>query len=81
MDNDDIPLQTRLWTQNSMDKLGVVVRFERSPLGIIEEWGFNCSSLLSEFEVDIVNMMLPKAVGCLQNIDVTTIEEIRGIQC
>lgn len=63
--------QHSLWTRNLIDKLGVVVRCDQWPLTMIKEWGLYCSSVLSEYKVNTVNELLPKAATCLQNIDFT----------
>lgn len=56
-----------------MDKLGVVVRHERSPVSIIKEWSL---SVLSEDNLKVIETMLPKAASCLKNIDFESLEDI-----
>ncbi|XP_056003184.1 uncharacterized protein LOC125662939 [Ostrea edulis] len=71
--DDDVPSHTSLWTRNFMDKLGVVVRHERSPVSIIKEWSL---SVLSEDNLKVIETMLPKAASCLKNIDFESLEDI-----
>lgn len=57
-----------------MDKLGVVVRYKRSPESVIKEWSL---SVLSEECLKEISAMLPKAASCFKNLDFDSIEEIK----
>lgn len=72
--DDDVPLHTSLWTRALMDKLGVVVRYKRSPESVIKEWSL---SVLSEECLKEISAMLPKAASCFKNLDFDSIEEIK----